>query len=739
MAVIVTCPNCDKKLKMNDPAPGKKVRCPACKEPFSPRVGQSKKSPTSAAPAKPKRESQKPVADEFDDYGYDDDYGEDGYDDEPAPARRAAASGGKKKTAAASKGKSAAAKKKGASGGKSKTPLFIGVGVLALGLAGGLTWMLLPSGDENSSGGEVAGNDGGGDELTAENDGGHDAPAAGGHGAPANNAAAAMDRGSHDAAAAAQIANSQTNANAGSGTSGKVDVSYLPADSEVVVRVDIERLLGGPIGQLLTIPQVSEQVAQMSGNFGLTPNDIQSVTVGVGGISDAIERDAEPKPEELPGIAVIRTKVTIEASKLQSLIPRSKMVSAGSISYIQAPANPPVAIWVANSNTVVVGAEAWVKQVSSSNSSATAIDQALFDGTSALQVVFSPKNPDRIFASLNQDKLPPGPPASMEMIKTFLANAKGASIGFNFTNDIGFSMAARCKDSSGAQQMVTALNAAQEESKAMQEGQELPPFLAPLANIQKAMEESLKIEADGDVCRMSMSAAGGGQQIGAFLPMLPMMLPMMLGPAMQQAQSAATRTQSKNNLKQIVLAMHNFHDVYRRFPNAASVDEQSGKKLLSWRVHLLPFLGHLDLYERFAINEPWDSPANKALIDQIPDVYKSPKLSLASGMTVYQVPVGPGTAFEDGKGHAMREFSDGTSNTLLVLEVSPERAVVWTQPEDFTPNSSNPLAGLGGVEENGFQAAWTDGSTRFIPMSVPPETLKALFTRNRGEVVDQNF
>ncbi|MFY9251967.1 MAG: DUF1559 domain-containing protein [Fuerstiella sp.] len=699
MAVIVTCPNCDKKLKMNEVAPGKKVRCPACKEPFSPVAEPNKKSPAVAAPAKPKRKPQKPVEDEFDDYGYDDDYGDDGYDDEPAPPKRAAASGGKK-SAAASKSKAAAGKKKGGASGKSKTPLFIGIGVLALGLAGGLTWMLLPSGDDTTP---AAGNEG------AEN---------------AQALAGVQNEGGQEAESPAEPA-----------VAPKVDVSYLPLDSELVVRVDVERLFGGPLGQLLTMPPISDQVAQMSGNFGLTPNDIQSVTVGVGGISDAIERDAEPKPEELPGIAVIRTKVSIDATKIQSMIPRSQMVSAGSITYIQAPANPPVAIWVANPNTVVVGAEEWVKQVSSGNSSATTIDQQLFDGTSALQIAFSPKNPDRIFAGLNQGNLPPGPPASTEMIKTFLANARGASIGFDFTNDIAFSMAAKCKDSDGAQQMMNAMNAAQEESRATQDEQEVPPFMLPFMNIQKALQESTKIETDGDICRMSASATGAGQQIGAFLPMLPA----LIGPAIGQAQSAATRTQSKNNLKNIALAMHNFHDVHGRFPNAAPVDEQSGKKLLSWRVHLLRYLGHNDLYLKFAIDEPWDSPTNKALIDQMPDIYKSPKLSLANGMTVYQVPVGPGTAFEDGKGHAMREFSDGTSNTLLVLEVSRERAVVWTQPEDFTPNSSNPLAGLGGVEENGFQAAWTDGSTRFIPMSVPPETLKALFTRNRGEVVDQNF
>ena len=73
--------------------------------------------------------------------------------------------------------------------------------------------------------------------------------------------------------------------------------------------------------------------------------------------------------------------MTIEASRLQLSIARSQMVSAGSITYIRAPADPPIAFWVANPNTVVVGAEEWVKQVSSGNSSATTIDQQLLSYT----------------------------------------------------------------------------------------------------------------------------------------------------------------------------------------------------------------------------------------------------------------------------------------------------------------------------------------------------------------------
>ena len=63
----------------------------------------------------------------------------------------------------------------------------------------------------------------------------------------------------------------------------------------------------------------------------------------------------------------------------------------------------------------------------------------------------------------------------------------------------------------------------------------------------------------------------------------------LLLPAVQAARDAARRAQSSNNLKQIVLAMHNYHDVYKKFPPRANFGDD-GKPLLSWRVHILPFV-----------------------------------------------------------------------------------------------------------------------------------------------------
>ena len=84
-----------------------------------------------------------------------------------------------------------------------------------------------------------------------------------------------------------------------------------------------------------------------------------------------------------------------------------------------------------------------------------------------------------------------------------------------------------------------------------------------------------------------------------------------------QARTAQRRAEALNDLKHMALAMHNHYDVNRKFPAAASRDA-NGKKLLSWRVHVLPYLGQVELYESFRLDEPWDSPHNTALLQNMP-------------------------------------------------------------------------------------------------------------------------
>ena len=155
-----------------------------------------------------------------------------------------------------------------------------------------------------------------------------------------------------------------------------------------------------------------------------------------------------------------------------------------------------------------------------------------------------------------------------------------------------------------------------------------------------------------------------------------------------QARVAARRVQGINNLKQIALAVLNFESAYGKFPARYNTDD-NGKPLLSWRVHVLPFIEEQALYQQFKLDEPWNSPHNRKLIAQMPAVYRSANINTEPGKTVYLsfedengVMIPP---TKDGKGSASNgvrigNIMDGMSKTILVAEAQSESAVIWTKP-----------------------------------------------------------
>ena len=212
----------------------------------------------------------------------------------------------------------------------------------------------------------------------------------------------------------------------------------------------------------------------------------------------------------------------------------------------------------------------------------------------------------------------------------------------------------------------------------------------------------------------------------------------LLLPAVTAARTAAQRSQSVNNLKQIMLAMHNFHSSNNNFPAAAIADAE-GKPLLSWRVAILPFIEQQELYNEFHLDEAWDSPHNKKLIERMPTIYKSTKNQPSDPFaTYYQVFTGNGSLFDPKtKGTGLAEVTDGTSNTIAVVEAGT--AVPWTKPVDIAFDPAKDLPKFGGPGfPGGFNAGFADGSVRFLINSVNKDVLKALITRAGGEVVNAN-
>jgi hypothetical protein len=233
--------------------------------------------------------------------------------------------------------------------------------------------------------------------------------------------------------------------------------------------------------------------------------------------------------------------------------------------------------------------------------------------------------------------------------------------------------------------------------------------------------------------------AVSGIVLGGFTSVLvvPAILMALLLPAVGAAREAARMNMSMNNMKQIMLALHNHHDAKKAFP-VAGANNSGEPALLSWRVHILPYIEQQDLYQQFHLDEPWDSEHNRSLISRMPQVYLNPNLPTADeGTTVYLAVTGPGTALEGAeRGPSVRDFQDGTSNTIVVVEADPDHAVIWTKPDDWQYDPQNPLQGIGSLRPGGFLAGFADAHVTRISTGTDSEVLRAMMTRSGGEVIE---
>lgn len=194
--------------------------------------------------------------------------------------------------------------------------------------------------------------------------------------------------------------------------------------------------------------------------------------------------------------------------------------------------------------------------------------------------------------------------------------------------------------------------------------------------------------------------------------------------------SQKVKVSELDNMKKIGRAFHDYHDSFTRFP-PADAHLVDGKPILSWRVHLLPFLGQAELYKQFNLQAPWDSPQNSALLEKMPDVFQCTGVN-QSGYTSIMTFSGEGTPFSGGRGVRLRDIRDGSSNTILCVIAGPDKAVPWTQPVDLPFNSGNPSSVLGQSPNGSFLSVAADGSIRNITSDLPAQTLRNLIQHQDG-------
>ena len=218
-----------------------------------------------------------------------------------------------------------------------------------------------------------------------------------------------------------------------------------------------------------------------------------------------------------------------------------------------------------------------------------------------------------------------------------------------------------------------------------------------------------------------------------------------IGPAVTKAMAAvpavigdsSDRVRTQNNLKQIGLALHNYHDANGHFPT--DVVDENGKPILSWRAQILPYIEQEPLYRQLDLKKSWDDPTNKAVLGQMPNVFEVYGREAKQGMTFFQMFTAP-KALEGGRPFLVpglktriTEITDGTSNTFMVVEAADP--VIWLKPGDLPFDPKN-LPKLGSPTRGRFQALFGDGSVReFKRAKLTDDTLRALITINGGEVI----
>lgn len=202
-------------------------------------------------------------------------------------------------------------------------------------------------------------------------------------------------------------------------------------------------------------------------------------------------------------------------------------------------------------------------------------------------------------------------------------------------------------------------------------------------------------------------------------------------PAVQAAREAARRMSCSNNMKQIGLALHNYHAAYNQLPPAYSVDE-NGNKLHSWRVAILPFMGQNALYQQIDLSKPWDAPENSVVASTAVSAYACPSKVGDPLMTSYVAVVDPSGMFEGAISTKFGQATDGLASTILFVETEHQNEVHWMSPEDIDMQTLLELS-EDDSHQGGGHIVFGDGAVKFITNSIEVGLLEALVTKDGGE------
>ena len=491
---------------------------------------------------------------------------------------------------------------------------------------------------------------------------------------------------------------------------GRPALAYVPADAAGFVHVDVAKVWNHPAVKAVRdadTEAIGPAVAQAKHLFGVTPDDLESVTVFVPKLKG-------PEDTERAGVVLAFNK-PFDAAKLTAGL--DKLLGNGVPHRVHTPSDKLAVVLIG------LGDEYAKPRPADATGPLT---PALRDAATGSHVLVA----GTTLASM-PDELRGAPlPGPFEDLRPLL-KADAITVRVDVGADVGVDLRVKTQTPAQALDAEKALGVlARLLQDALDEGlKELGPdareaLTKDLAAVMSAAKKSLqgtKFSAEGTEARAVVRVPLDLPYTNAYLA------------AVKKVRDAAAGAQSANNLKQLALALHSYHDVNGALPPAAVCDK-AGKPLLSWRVLVLPYVEANNVYQEFKLDEPWDSEHNKKLLARMPNVYRLPGQKADDTRTHYRVFVGNGAAFDYVTGHKLQNFADGTSNTYLVVTAAD--AVPWSKPDElaFDPDK-DPSKLLGLVVNGKAQVAMADGSVRSYGKLPSRRTLTAYITRDGGETV----
>ncbi len=205
--------------------------------------------------------------------------------------------------------------------------------------------------------------------------------------------------------------------------------------------------------------------------------------------------------------------------------------------------------------------------------------------------------------------------------------------------------------------------------------------------------------------------------------------------AWNRSHQAALRETSYNRLRQMGLAIHNYHDRFRHFPPGGTLRDD-GTPMHSWQTAILPELGleQSRLYDQIDQDQPWSSPQNQQVFRYQVSQYLNPAISETAtpdglGLSHY---VGNELLLKKKTPLRFRDVTDSAANTIMALEAG-ENFKAWGDPG----NIAKPHEILGPSQKKSFKGGthvlMLDGSVRFISENTDPEILRSLSTPDGNE------